>query len=243
MQTILITGVTAGFGAATAKVFSELGWKVIGTGRRQERLDELQKDLKNFVPLCFDVRDKEEVFAKLSDLDVDVLVNNAGLALGLEPAYQTHIEDWETMIDTNIKGLTYVTRAVLPKMAEKKQGYVINIGSVAGTYPYIGGNVYGATKAFVRQFSLNLRSDLAGTQVRATNIEPGLAISEFSEVRFKGEKERADNMYKNKNPLLPTDIAECIRWLTTLPVHVNINTMEVMPTSQSFAPLSVHISE
>lgn len=243
MKTILITGATSGFGQATATLFSELGWKVIGTGRRLERLQEMEKTLKNFHSLCFDMQDKEEVFKHLENVEIDVLVNNAGLALGLDPAYSANLEDWEKMIDTNIKGLVYATRAVLPHMVERKQGHIINIGSIAGTYPYPGGNVYGATKAFAEQFSLNLRADLSGTKVRVTNIEPGLALSEFSQIRFKGETEKATNLYKNKAPLLPEDIAECIRWVATLPAHVNINRIEVMPTSQSSSNLTVCTSE
>ncbi len=239
MQTILITGVTAGFGLETAKVFSDLGYKVYGTGRRKERLEQLAKELKNFVPLHFDVRNNDEVVKHLADLDIDILVNNAGLALGLEPAHEVNLEDWEVMIDTNIKGLTYVTRAVLPNMVKKRKGHVINLGSIAGTYPYPGGNVYGATKAFVKQFSLNLRTDLSGTNVRVTCIEPGLAETEFSLVRFKGDEGKSDEVYSKKNPLVATDIAECIRWVATLPAHVNINRIEVMPTSQSSTRLTV----
>ncbi len=239
MQTILITGVTSGFGLATAKVFHEMGYKVIGTGRRQDRLDALASEMQNFTPLCFDIRDKEATFKTLEGLEIDILVNNAGLALGLEPAYEVNLDDWEVMVDTNIKGTMYATRAVLPKMVERKKGHIINLGSIAGTYPYPGGNVYGSTKAFMKQFTLNLRADLSGKNVRVTNIEPGLAESEFSEVRFKGDKEKAKNLYVNKNPLTPEDIAECIRWTALLPSHVNINRIEVMPTSQSSAALTV----
>ncbi len=239
MQTILITGVTAGFGLATAKIFSDLGYKVIGTGRRKERLEQLEKEIKNFVPLHFDVRNNDEVIKHLAHLDVDILVNNAGLALGLEAAHEVNLDDWDVMIDTNIKGLTYVTRAILPNMVKKRKGHVINIGSIAGSYPYPGGNAYGGTKAFVKQFSLNLRADLSGTNVRVTCIEPGLAETEFSLVRFKGDSEKSSEVYAKKNPLLAEDIAECIRWVATLPSHVNINRVEVMPTSQSPTRLTV----
>ncbi len=242
MKSILITGVTAGFGLATARVFNEMGWKIIGTGRRAERLENLKEEFTDFTPLCFDIRNNVEVEKYLSDLEVDVLLNNAGLALGLEPAYEVDLNDWETMVDTNIKGMMYATRAVLPNMVKRGSGYIINLGSIAGTYPYPGGNVYGATKAFVKQFSLNLRTDLSGKNIRVTNIEPGLAESEFSEVRFKGDCEKAKTLYQNTNPLTPEDIAECVRWVATLPQHVNINRIEVMPTSQSSAPLTVYKS-
>ncbi len=243
MQTILITGVTAGFGLVTAKMFHEMGYKVIGTGRRKDRLDSLAKELKNFTPLCFDIRDKAAVFKAFENLEVDILVNNAGLALGLEPAHEVQIEDWETMVDTNIKGTLYATRAVLPNMVKNKKGHIINLGSIAGTYPYPGGNVYGATKAFMKQFSLNLRADLSGKNIRVTNIEPGLAESEFSEIRFKGDKERAKQLYAKKNPLTPHDIAECIRWAALLPSHVNINRIEIMPTTQTPAAHTVYVEE
>ncbi len=239
MQTILITGVTSGFGLETAKVFSELGYKVYGTGRRKERLEQLEKEIKNFIPLHFDVRNNDEVVANLAHLDIDILVNNAGLALGLEPAHKVNLEDWDVMIDTNTKGLTYVTRAILPNMVNKRKGHIINLGSIAGSYPYPGGNVYGATKAFVKQFSLNLRADLLGTKVRVTCIEPGIAETEFSLVRFKGDNAKSDEVYENKKPLTAIDIAECIRWVATLPAHVNINRVEVMPVDQAPARLSV----
>ena len=172
---------------------------------------------------------------------VDILVNNAGLALGMEPAHKASVEDWETMIDTNNKGLVYMTRAVLPGMVERNHGHIINIGSTAGSWPYAGGNVYGATKAFVRQFSLNLRTDLHGTAVRVTDIEPGLVGgTEFSNVRFKGDDAKAGKTYENTEALTPEDVTEAVWWVATLPKHVNINTLEMMPVSQSFAGLSVH---
>ena len=172
---------------------------------------------------------------------VDILVNNAGLALGMEPAHKASVEDWETMIDTNNKGLVYMTRAVLPGMVERNHGHIINIGSTAGSWPYAGGNVYGATKAFVRQFSLNLRTDLHGTAVRVTDIEPGLVGgTEFSNVRFKGDDGKAEKTYQNTVALTPEDVSEAVWWVSTLPAHVNINTLEMMPVTQSYAGLNVH---
>ena len=179
----------------------------------------------------------EEIKSK--QLIVDLLINNAGLALGLSAAHQAELSDWQTMIDTNISGLTRMTRAILPQMVENKSGHIINLGSIAGSYAYPGANVYGASKAFVEQFSLNLRADLAGTGVRVTNIEPGLAQTEFSEVRFHGDKQKAASIYDEVKPLLAEDIAESIFWCANLPSHVNINRLEIMPTCQSFAPLNI----
>ena len=194
--------------------------------------------------VVLDVRDRFAVEAALAELpaafaDIDVLVNSAGLALGLEPAHKADLDDWECMVDTNVKGLMYMTRGVLPGMVARRRGHVINIGSIAGTYPYPGGNVYGGTKAFVEQFSLNLRADLAGTGVRVTNIEPGMCETEFSLVRFKGDVERSAQVYRGTTPLSAEDIAECIVWTAALPAHVNINRLEVMPTCQSFAPTHI----
>jgi 3-hydroxy acid dehydrogenase / malonic semialdehyde reductase len=242
-----ITGATSGFGAACARRFAADGWRLILCGRRQDRLDALRAELAASVPVHavpLDVRDETAVSAAVAALPaefaaVDLLVNNAGLALGLEPAQRCVMEDWERMIDTNIKGLVYCTRAILPGMVERDRGHVINIGSVAGTYPYPGGNVYGATKAFVKQFSLNLRADLLGTRVRATNIEPGLAESEFSLVRFKGDADQAARVYQNLQPLRPEDIADLVHWAATRPAHVNINRLEVMPVCQASAPFAI----
>jgi 3-hydroxy acid dehydrogenase / malonic semialdehyde reductase len=242
-----ITGATSGFGAACARRFAADGWRLILCGRRQDRLDALRAELAAAVPVHafpLDVRDETAVSAAVAALPaefaaVDLLVNNAGLALGLEPAQRCAMEDWERMIDTNIKGLVYCTRAILPGMVERDRGHVINIGSVAGTYPYPGGNVYGATKAFVKQFSLNLRADLLGTRVRATNIEPGLAESEFSLVRFKGDADQAARVYQNVQPLRPEDIADLVHWAATRPAHVNINRLEVMPVCQASAPFAI----
>jgi len=243
---VLITGATSGFGEATAEKFAKAGYKVIVTGRRRERLNALKARLSDYdiLPLCFDVTQKADVFQAIASLpeeykNIDILVNNAGLALGLECANEANLDDWETMIDTNIKGLLYVTKAVLPVMVERKTGYIFNLGSTAGTWPYQGGNVYGATKAFVRQFSLNLRTDLKGTHVRVTNIEPGMAQTEFSDIRFKGDKAKADAVYANSTPLSKEDIANTIFTLAELPAHVNVNTIEIMPTVQSYGGLVV----
>jgi 3-hydroxy acid dehydrogenase/malonic semialdehyde reductase len=244
---ILVTGATAGFGEAITRRFINEGHKVIATGRRQARLDALKEALGDQVYVAqLDVRNRAEIDEMLAALpaewrDIDVLVNNAGLALGLEPAHKASNNDWETMIDTNTKGLVFMTRAVLPGMVERNRGHVVNMGSIAGSWPYQGGNVYGATKAFVKQFSLNLRADLAGTQVRVTDIEPGLVGgTEFSNVRFKGDDDKASQTYDNANPLMPDDIAESVFWACNLPPHVNINRLEIMPVSQSFAGLKIH---
>jgi NADP-dependent 3-hydroxy acid dehydrogenase YdfG len=245
-KTALITGATSGFGAACARRFAREGWRVILTGRRSQRLEELRSDLGDAVTavLTLDVRDREAVFSSLRDLpDIDLLLNNAGLALGLEPAWEVDPEDWETMVDTNIKGVLHCTRAILPGMVKRNRGHIVNIGSTAGNWPYPGGNVYGATKAFVQQFSRNLRADLLGTRVRVTNIEPGMAESEFSRVRFKGDDERAGAVYAGTEPLRPDDIAEVVFFAATLPPHVNVNTLEVMSIDQSWGPLAVHREE
>ncbi|MBK8898414.1 MAG: SDR family oxidoreductase [Candidatus Competibacteraceae bacterium] len=247
-QVALITGATSGFGAACARLFAANGWRLVLCGRRLERLEALRVELAGTVSVhafALDVRDESAVNAALAALpsafaDIDVLVNNAGLALGLEPAYQCDMEDWQRMIDTNIKGLLYCTRAILPGMVARNRGHIVNIGSVAGSYPYPGGNVYGATKAFVRQFSLNLRADLVGSRVRVTNIEPGLAESEFSLVRYKGEGDKAAQTYQGTEPLRPEDIADIVYWTVTRPAHVNLNCIEVMPVCQAFAPFAVH---
>ncbi|MBP6345138.1 MAG: bifunctional NADP-dependent 3-hydroxy acid dehydrogenase/3-hydroxypropionate dehydrogenase YdfG [Neisseriaceae bacterium] len=243
---VFITGASAGFGAAISRRFIAAGHQVIGTGRRADRLAALQQDLgKDFYPLVLDVRDGAGLAEALAGLpeawqNIDVLVNNAGLALGLERAYEANADDWATMIDTNAKGLVLTTRALLPGMVARNLGHVINIGSTAGNWPYAGGNVYGATKAFVRQFSLGLRADLQGTAVRVTNIEPGLVGgTEFSNVRLKGDDEKVAQIYANADALSPEDVAESVFWVATLPAHVNINSMEMMPVCQSFAGLSV----
>jgi 3-hydroxy acid dehydrogenase/malonic semialdehyde reductase len=243
---VFITGATAGFGEAMARRFAAAGHTLVLTGRRAERLAKLKSELK--VPVHtieLDIRDRKAVETGISALPdqfkaVDILINNAGLALGLEPAHKVAMEDWEGMIDTNIKGLLYVTRAILPGMVERDRGHVVNLGSVAGSYPYPGGNVYGGTKAFVHQFSLNLRADLIGSHVRVTSVEPGMAETEFSVVRFKGDASKAKDVYKGLQPMTPDDIARTIEFITTtLPDHVNINTIEMMPVMQAFGPFVV----
>jgi 3-hydroxy acid dehydrogenase/malonic semialdehyde reductase len=244
-KTVLITGATAGFGAAVARRFAADGAKLILTGRRTERLAAMKAELK--VPvhtIAVDVRDRAAVEASFKALphefaDIDLLLNNAGLAQGLDKAQDANLDDWEVMIDTNIKGVLHYTHAVLPGMVARKRGHVINLGSTAGAYAYPGGNVYGATKAFIRNFSLNLRADLHGAGVRVTDIAPGLAETEFSMVRFKGEAEKASKMYSDTVPLTADDIAESIHWVATLPAHMNVNFMEIMPTVQSFQALAV----
>ncbi|MCA6954063.1 bifunctional NADP-dependent 3-hydroxy acid dehydrogenase/3-hydroxypropionate dehydrogenase YdfG [Pectobacterium polaris] len=244
---IFVTGATAGFGESITRKFISAGHKVIATGRRQERLDALKAELGDALyPLKLDVRDRQAIEQAVASLPaewqaIDVLVNNAGLALGLEPAHKASVDDWENMIDTNNKGLVFMTRALLPAMVERNVGHVINIGSTAGNWPYAGGNVYGASKAFVQQFSLGLRADLSGTRIRVTNIEPGLVGgTEFSAVRFKGNDDKVSKTYDNTTPLTAEDVSEAVFWVSTLPAHVNINTLEMMPVSQSFAGLSVH---
>lgn len=241
--TILITGVTGGFGAAIARRFAAKGWTLILHGRDENRLHAVIKTLAPapVIPVLFDMRDKDAMDQALSPLPViDVLVNNAGLALGLEPAQRAELADWDEMIATNISGLVHITHKILPQMVARKSGHIINIGSVAGTYPYAGGNVYGATKAFVHQFSLNLRADLHGMNIRVTALEPGLAETGFSRTRFKGDHAKADAVYADTRPLTGDDIAEAVFWTATLPAHININTMEIMPTDQAFAGFAIH---
>ena len=243
---VFISGATAGFGAAAARRFAADGARLVLCGRRADRLDALKKELK--VPvhaLALDVRDRAAVEAAIACLPrefaaIDILVNNAGLALGIEPAPRTSLDDWEQMVDTNIKGLMYMTRCILPGMVERKRGHVINLGSVAGNYPYPGGNVYAGTKAFVEQFSLALRSDLQGAHVRVTSIEPGMCETEFSLVRFSGDASRAAKIYEGMKPLSADDVAQCIHWVAALPDHININILEVMPVQQAFNAFNVH---
>ncbi|UKY34832.1 bifunctional NADP-dependent 3-hydroxy acid dehydrogenase/3-hydroxypropionate dehydrogenase YdfG [Pantoea dispersa] len=243
---IFVTGATAGFGQSITRRFIATGHKVIASGRRAERLQELKQELGDHLyTVQLDVRNRAAIEEAIAALpaewrDIDVLVNNAGLALGVEPAHKASVEDWENMIDTNNKGLVYMTRAVLPAMVERNVGHIVNIGSIAGSWPYAGGNVYGATKAFVRQFSLNLRTDLHGTALRVTDIEPGLVGgTEFSNVRFKGDDGRADAVYEGTTALTAEDVTEAVYWVTTLPKHVNINTLEIMPVTQTTAGLKV----
>lgn len=243
---VLITGATAGFGAAMTRKFVAHGHKVIAAGRRKERLDALAAEFGAAVlPVVMDVTSKASITSVLAGLpkdwqEIDILVNNAGLALGVEAAQNASLEDWETMIETNCKGLVTMTRQVLPGMVERGHGLIINLGSVAGEYPYPGGNVYGATKAFVDQFTMNLRADLVGTGVRASNIAPGLCGgTEFSNVRFKGNDDAAAKIYEGTVPLTADDIAETAYWIATLPPHVNINYVEMMPTCQGFSPFAI----
>jgi 3-hydroxy acid dehydrogenase / malonic semialdehyde reductase len=241
-RTVLVTGASSGFGAAIARRFATEGDRVIAAARRIDRLDELAASHPGVVPVQLDVRDRDAVLRTIDELpdEIDVLVNNAGLALGLEPAPRADLDDWDRMIDTNCKGLVYCTRAVLPGMVERRRGHIVNLGSVAGSYPYPGGNAYGATKAFVHQFSLNLRSDLHGTGVRVTSVEPGMSETEFSLVRFGGDAEKAEAVYQGMQPLTADDIAESVYWATTQPPHVNVNRIELMATAQSFAAFQVH---
>ena len=245
-MTIFVTGATSGFGEACAERFAQDGARIIGTGRRKERLEKLHAKLGDkFLPLPFDVGKRSQVEKAIRSLpppfaSVDVLVNNAGGAIGLDPAQEADLDDWDAMIDSNIKGLVYCTRLLLPGMVERNRGHIINIGSTAGEWPYPGGNVYGAAKAFVRQFSNNLRADLLGTAIRVTDIEPGLAGgTEFSEVRFKGDKKKAAAVYEGTQALTAEDIADAIHWVATRPAHVNVNVMQIMPVSQAYAPLAV----
>lgn len=245
---IMITGATAGFGEATARLFAQQGWRLILTGRRQARLEALQTELGGADKVhicCFDISDKAATAQAFDTLpasfkSIDVLVNNAGLALGLEPAYQADLEDWERMVETNIKGLMRCTHHVLPGMQQRGSGYILNIGSVAGNWPYPGGNVYCASKAFVRQFSLALRADLLGSNIRVSNIEPGNAETEFSMVRFKDDATRANQLYDNTMALTAKDIADTLWWLVNTPDHVNVTTMEVMPTQQANGPFAIY---
>jgi 3-hydroxy acid dehydrogenase/malonic semialdehyde reductase len=242
----VITGVSAGFGEAIARRLVADGSHVIGIARREERLRELSEELgPRFLGRVADVADPAAVRQALADLPtefaaIDVLVNNAGLALGLDLAQKGKLEDWQRMVDTNIMGVLHCTHAVLPGMVERGRGHIVNLGSVAGSYPYPGGNVYGATKAFVRQFSLNLRADLLGTPVRVTDIEPGLCGgTEFSEVRFKGDVDKARSVYAGTDPLRAEDIAETVSWIVRLPARVNINTIEMMPVGQAFGAFAI----
>ena len=243
---VLVTGASSGFGEAIARRFAALGSRVIISARREARLEALARELgSNVHPLVLDVSDREAVEAALGSLpegfrDVEVLVNNAGLALGLEPAHRASMDDWEQMIATNCRGLLYVTRALLPGMVERGRGHVVNLSSVAACYPYPGANVYGATKAFVSQFSLNLRADLLGHGIRVTDIEPGLAETEFSVVRFGGDREKAKTPYQAIEPLSADDIAESVVWAVSQPRHVNVNRIEIMATNQAFSNFAFH---
>lgn len=242
----LITGASAGFGAAIARKLAQEGHKVIVTARRKERLLALQQEIgENCLPLAFDITDEKATLQAIAELPeawkaIDILVNNAGLALGIGAAQDSSLEDWKQMIATNITGLVTVTHAVLPGMVERNRGLIINLGSIAGTYPYPGSNVYGGTKAFVKQFSLNLRADLVGTAIRVSNIEPGLCGgTEFSNVRFHGDDAKAAALYANVDYITPEDIANTVAWIAQCPPHMNINRIEIMPVAQAPAGLVV----
>lgn len=239
---MLVTGASAGIGQAVAERFVREGHQVLLTARRRDRLEALVETLGSRATAhALDVTDSQAVADFVAELGpISVLVNNAGCAHGLAPAWECSMEDWLAMVELNINGLLRLTRAVLPGMVERDRGHIINLGSVAGTYPYPGGHVYGATKAFVEQFSLNLRCDLHGKNIRVTNIEPGMVETEFSLVRFAGDRQKADAVYEGFEPLTAEDIAEAIYWCASLPARVNINRLEVMPTMQSSAGFRVH---
>lgn len=241
MPTVLITGATAGIGEASVRAFADAGWHVVATGRRADRLEKLAGERVH--TLAFDIRDEAARDAALDSLpapfsEIDLLINNAGLALGLEPAQKASLDNWRTMIDTNVTALVSITHKLLPGLVARKGG-IINLSSVAATYPYPGGNVYGATKAFVRQFTLNLRADLIGTGVRVTSIEPGMVETEFTLVRT-GSQDASDKVYAGVNPMTAEDIAETMLWVATLPPHFAVNTLELMPVNQANGPFAVH---
>ncbi|MGP5203425.1 SDR family NAD(P)-dependent oxidoreductase [Psychrobacter aquimaris] len=243
---VLITGASAGFGKALAERLVANGHRVIGCARRLDKLNALAETLgEAFLPVVMDVSDTAAIPQIIADLpdnfkQIDVLVNNAGLALGTEPAYKASLDDWMRMTDTNVKGLMALTHAVLPAMVARDSGYVINVGSIAGSWPYYGGNVYGATKAFVKQFSLNLRADLIGTQVRVTNLEPGnVAGTEFSNVRYHGDDDKAAKVYDGFKTMTGDDIGDILLWLIESPAHINVNRLEVMPVAQTYNGLTI----
>ncbi|PKG36747.1 MULTISPECIES: SDR family NAD(P)-dependent oxidoreductase [Psychrobacter] len=243
---VLITGASAGFGKALAERLIANGHQVIGCARRLDKLNNLAETLgEAFLPVVMDVSDTAAIPKIIADLpanfkQIDVLVNNAGLALGTEPAQSSSLDDWMRMTDTNIKGLMALTHAVLPAMVARDSGYIINVGSIAGSWPYFGGNVYGATKAFVKQFSLNLRADLIGTQVRVTNLEPGnVAGTEFSNVRYHGDDDKAAKVYDGFKTMTGEDIGDILLWLIESPAHINVNRLEVMPVAQTYNGLTI----
>ncbi|WP_442852466.1 SDR family NAD(P)-dependent oxidoreductase [Sphingomonas sp. PAMC 26605] len=244
MRTVFITGGTSGIGEAAVRAFAAAGWRVVTTGRRADRLKALADSLGDALhTLAFDIRDRAAMEAAIAGLPaefaaIDALINNAGLALGTAPAQDAQLDDWQTMIDTNVSALVAVTRTLLPGLVARK-GAILNLSSVAATYPYAGGNVYGGTKAFVRQFSLGLRADLHGTGVRVTSIEPGMVETEFTVVRTGGNQAASDTLYAGANPMTGDDIAATLLWVAELPPHLNINTLELMPVNQSFAGFAV----
>jgi 3-hydroxy acid dehydrogenase/malonic semialdehyde reductase len=243
MSSVVITGASSGFGRAAAKYFADAGFDLVLLARRADRLAEVKaalSDQVDVVTIALDVRNKVDVSSSLTTLpdgvsEVSILINSAGLALGLGGADAADLDDWDAMVDTNIKGLMYCTHAILPGMVARGVGQIINLGSVAGSWPYPGGNVYGGTKAFVQQFSRNLRSDLLGKGVRVTNIEPGMCETEFSKVRFDGNEAQAAAVYQGMQPLSAEDVAEVIFWVATRPPHVNVNQLELMPVSQAWS--------
>lgn len=243
--TLVVTGATSGIGAATVRRFASAGSKVVAVGRRADRLEGLKAEFGDLIhPLELDVRDEKATFDAFDSLPApfaayNIVFANAGLALGLEPAQNADLDEWKTMVETNITGMLTTVRAGLPAMVARKEGHVVFTGSVAGDYPYLGGNVYGATKAFVKQFSLNLWADVAGTGVRVTNIEPGLVETEFSVVRFSGDKDKADKVYAGYTPMMGEDIAEQVYFACTMPRHVNINRIQCMAGQQTFNGLTV----
>ena len=243
---IIITGASSGFGLETAKLFASKGWSVFAVARRLDKLEEFQKLYPDYVTISqLDVSDRTHVEAVFAEYTKnfggpDLVMNNAGFALGLAKASEASLDDWEKMIAVNITGLTTVTRCLLPSMVKEDKGLIVNIGSIAGNWPYPGGNVYGATKAFVHQFSRNLKAELLGTKVRVTSLEPGLAETEFSVTRFKGDASKASDVYKGTKPLTPADIAETIYWLSTLPDHINVNSLEMMATCQAWGPYAIY---
>ena len=247
-KNVLVTGASSGFGEAIARKFLSEGHRLILVARRKERLislvDEFDASDRCLI-IGLDVRDRKKIDQEITGLPVgfkrvDILVNNAGLALGLGPAETSDPEYWEMMIDTNIKGMLYFSRSILPGMVERRSGHIVNIGSIAATWPYPGGNVYGGTKAFVQQFSRNLRCDLVGRNIRVSLVEPGMSETEFSIVRFKGDREKAKSVYEKMKPIVGEDIAETVFWLTSMPEHINVNQIEIMPVAQAWSPFSVH---
>jgi len=246
VTTVLVTGASSGFGQACVRKFAENGHKVILAARRQDRIEALADSLGDAAHgITLDVRDRTAVFKAIEQLpesfsDVGILINNAGLALGMGGAQEADVDEWDTMVDTNVKGVMYMCRAVLPGMLERGGGHVVNIGSVAASWPYAGGNTYGSTKAFVQQFSRNMRVDLLGKNVRVTNVEPGMSETEFSVVRFSGDEDKARQFYAGMKPLDAEDVAEIVYWTTALPAHININQLEVMPANQSWQGFAVH---